>query len=749
MSFEPRVAATGKALQLAMQRLWLGGQVLPAGARLTVQHVFQSAEDAPIEVVYAFALPRDAAMRAFRIVGEGFEAHSELRSREEAVKAYEKGISQGSLSALARQYGDGVVNLTVGNIRPKETVTVYLDILAGVELRDDGFRFRFPFALAPTYHPQAKYGAGEIELPVESFGDVILPGFRKDASALHQIGFELTVPATVKLDSPSHVIGVQGAQVTLSPSTDVPNRDLVLDARFAAIEPRILAGKGRFAAVIPSTSFGANPETPRRVVILLDRSSSMRGPRLTQATRAIGACLGALSEKDQFGLVTFSSSLESFQDSLVPATRENRDKAHEFLRKVTAGGGTELSSGVQRAAEVLGQGGGDVIVFTDGEVGGTEAILAQARGAHIRLHCLGIGDASQDRFLAQLARETGGVSRYVTTNERVDLAAVDLFASVGRPVAAGLRTAANVQPAPPTAVFAGTPVLLFGESNDGLGLEWDGGSLHLPIGPGDEQVGETIRLLQGSRLIADWESRYASSEAFAPLEKRKQSRVAARLEELSREYGLASREMSLVAVVKRAGDRPDELPETRVVPVGTPPDVRFDAYFGAAGGGSAMPNAMANIDSLRDQVLFSIAPAQSTPGRLFRSLFSTRRKAAAEALSASEDPLFDLAAQLDGDGGMPGRDMDERAGNTVAALCAFLAAGHSPTSGAFRSHADRMVKFLASYAGKYRQLVTAILEMASRGEAPPGDWLKLAGKSGGHWKEIERAVAQAAKAVKK
>jgi hypothetical protein len=46
-------------------------------------------------------------------------------------------------------------------------------------------------------------------------------------------------------------------------------------------------------------------------------------------------------------------------------------------------------------------------------------------------------------------------------------------------------------------------------------------------------------------------------------------------------------------------------------------------------------------------------------------------------------------------------------------------------------------------------LVKAILEMASRAEAPPGDWLKLAGKSGGHWKEIERAVAQAAKAVKK
>ncbi len=63
--FEPRVAATGKTAPLAMQRLWLTGQVLPAGARLTVQHVFQSAADGPLEVIYCFALPRDAAMRAF------------------------------------------------------------------------------------------------------------------------------------------------------------------------------------------------------------------------------------------------------------------------------------------------------------------------------------------------------------------------------------------------------------------------------------------------------------------------------------------------------------------------------------------------------------------------------------------------------------------------------------------------------------------------------------------------------------
>ena len=92
-SFAPLLAATGKAVNLSMQRLWLTGQVLPAGARLVVQHVFRSEEDKALEVIYAFPLPRDAALRRFRITGEGFEAHSELKETEEAVKAYEQGIA--------------------------------------------------------------------------------------------------------------------------------------------------------------------------------------------------------------------------------------------------------------------------------------------------------------------------------------------------------------------------------------------------------------------------------------------------------------------------------------------------------------------------------------------------------------------------------------------------------------------------------------------------------------------------------
>lgn len=140
--FVPVNQATGKTLNLSMQKLWLTGQVLGVGARLWVRHEFESQESTPVEVIYSFMLPRDASLRRFRVSGTDFSVDSELRPTEEAHKIYEAGIQAGSLSTLAREYGDGLVNLCVGNLRPKEKVVVLLEILAGVELHDDGLRLR-------------------------------------------------------------------------------------------------------------------------------------------------------------------------------------------------------------------------------------------------------------------------------------------------------------------------------------------------------------------------------------------------------------------------------------------------------------------------------------------------------------------------------------------------------------------------------------------------------------------------------
>jgi Ca-activated chloride channel family protein len=796
-SFAPVSARDHQTIELAMQRLWLVGRVMPVGARLLVRHTFRSAEKKPLEVIYSFGLPRDASLRRFRITGEGFSVSSDLKPVEEAVKDYEEGLAEGHLAAMARQYGDGLVNLTVGNIRPGEEVAVNLEILAGVESRDDGLRFRFPFTLAPSYHARAraaevKPGVGEIELPADEFGDLVLPQFASDASALHEVGFDLTVAMTrpiVETGSPSHAVRAVGtghnrSRVSLATAKDVPNRDLVLDVRTGEGEAGVISGtgkdgKGHFAAVAPSAAFKAEAEggkvddEPRRIVFVTDRSGSMGGVPIEQARRAVEACLGALAESDNFGLVAFDDRVEFFGERLAAATRENRDKARAFLAGIDARGGTALAAGLNAAAGMLGkgtaEGGGDILVFTDGQVFGTERILEGTRAAGIRVHCLGIGAASQDRFLAQLARETGGVSRFLTPRERVDLGAVELFASVGRPVASQVEAKVEgfadgyVAPDPPKFVFSGTPVVLFGEtSGPGEGrlvLGWEARrgagkrqSAVLPFAVGAGGDGETLRLLRGARLITDLEGHLMEEGGTEALKKREADRIRGRLVALSQAYGLTSRPMALVAVVKRPGDRPGDLPVTRVVPVGFAQDVMWGGYF-ADRLMKAAPMAESLVCSMEISDAESLrAPSGPMAHResLFRGMFGRRQqdKSLMDVVVETSDEgipgddsqaaLLLLASCIEPDGGMPGKTDEERVQATILALLKFLAGGHNVSQGAFRAHVKRLVEFLEQ-AKVRTDIVKQVVERARSGQALEGDWAKS--KPGPElWKELEAAL---------
>lgn len=761
--FAPVAGHTGDPISLAMQRLWLTGELTPAGARLSVQHQFRSEEKTPLEVIYSFPLPRDAALRRFRIKGEDFETHSQLKPSDEAEKAYEEGIAAGSLAALAQAYGDGVVNLTIGNIRPGETVTVDLEIMAGVELNDDGFRFRFPFTLAPRYHSRARFlemaqGEGEMELPADEFGSVILPPVRKDASDLHEVGFELALALGTEafdVGSPSHTIRTRHdtagrSRVSLGIAADVPDRDLVLDLGLNTPAAQVIAAAGpggavRFAAIIPSRCFGEGKLEPRRVVFLLDRSGSMQGRTMLQARKALEACLAVLAESDEFGIVAFDDKPEVLENHLLRGSKENRRCAGEFLRTIDARGGTELVRGMEAACRVAASSGADIFILTDGQVAGTEQVLSRARANHARLHCLGIGSAAQDRFLTQLARETSGVSRCVNPDERVDLAAVNLFAAAGKRVATGLHTSPATRPEPPVTVHAGTPVLLFGESSaadQALTVGWDGGSLSLPIEAGGQVKAETLRLLQGARLISDWEGRYPAEDARAPLEVRKQKRVTTQLRSLSEEFGLASREMSLVAVVTRPGDRPGELPVTRVVPVGLPRGVDMAAYFGSGRKFEASVMQFCAVAPALSSRMSAAKGLRSDPGE-FHAMFSLEDAMAAPP--DSTDILMELAAHLEPDGGMPGKDDSERLTASAFALLAFLANGHTEKTGAFRLHVQRLVHFLTAATGvsaERQRLIQAVLDAARSGNATGLDWLRLA-KGGASWDDLAAAFPSA------
>jgi Ca-activated chloride channel family protein len=704
-----------------------------------------------VEAVYSFMLPRDAALRRFRVSGPGFAARSELRPVEEATEAYEEGIERGHLATMARAYRDGMVNLSVGNLRSGEPVTVLLEVLAGVDLQDDGLRFRFPFTVAPSYHSSSRSvgiddSALEVELPADEFGDLLLPQFRDCREGLHEVGFDLSVDAPggdLEVASPSHNIRVGmksgRGRVSTAAADGVPNRDLVLDVRAGRPERRVLAGPcsdGRmhFAATIPSVEFGAPVEGPRSVVFVLDRSGSMGGEPIERARRALLACLSTLNETDRFSIVAFDNTLEAFSKEMVNASRKQRDRAAGWLHGIDARGGTELAQAVRYAGKIAAGPGADLFVLTDGQVWGTDEILADAGNTGVRLHTLGIGSASQDRFLTLLSRETHGVARFVAPRERVDAAALDWFASVSAPVAVGVavRTSKGVvvEPAPAEAVFQGKPLFLMGSSESAqadVKVVADAVELALAVEAGEQTVGETVRLVRGSRLITDAESRIGE-EGSRPLERRKRVREMRRLENLSREYGLASQAMALVAVVERAGDRPGEIPDTQVIPVGLPEGMEMGGLIG--GFSDFMTCELAGAAPAAQRV-------SSLEGRQKKTTLLDR----AVDLSAGifhwipdkpepdeEGDLMDLAASIEPDGGMPGDSREQRILASLLALLAFTADGSSLNSGPFRKHVKRLLDFLDSgitdgLDDRKRAAARTVVRAAEEGKAIEGDWL--------------------------
>jgi hypothetical protein len=211
------------------------------------------------------------------------------------------------------------------------------------------------------------------------------------------------------------------------------------------------------------------------------------------------------------------------------------------------------------------------------------------------------------------------------------------------------------------------------------------------------QPGDTLRLLRGSRLITELESRISTPPYGGSRARREENRVERHLEEVSRHYGLASRVMALVAVIERAGDHPGAPPETTVVPVGLPQDMEFEGVFAAPPAAPAMLISTSMRFGVSDVALIACAeaPAERT----------------------ADDSLIELAAQLEPDGGMPGKDEADRVQATLRALLEFASEGYFPSHGPYRRHVARMIEFVerrlpdgltAAQVEEARRLIEAI-----------------------------------------
>ena len=105
-------------------------------------------------------------------------------------------------------------------------------------------------------------------------------------------------------------------------------------------------------AAIKSPDSDSADERNVDMVIVLDRSGSMKGQKINDARQAVLNLLPRLTAKDRFALITYSDGVQ-FVSSLKPVTAAHRQHLATLIAGVLAGGSTNLGAGLQAGIDTL------------------------------------------------------------------------------------------------------------------------------------------------------------------------------------------------------------------------------------------------------------------------------------------------------------------------------------------------------------------------------------------------------------
>src|SRR6266568_5558280 len=124
---------------------------LVAAATVTQQYINNTNE--PIEAVYVFPLPHDAAVYDMEIRIGNRVIHSVIKEREEAKRTYEAAKSEGKRAALVEEERPNIFTTSVANIMPGDHVDVRLRYVEPLRWEGGKMRLVFPMVVGPRYIP--------------------------------------------------------------------------------------------------------------------------------------------------------------------------------------------------------------------------------------------------------------------------------------------------------------------------------------------------------------------------------------------------------------------------------------------------------------------------------------------------------------------------------------------------------------------------------------------------------------------
>uniref|UniRef100_A0A8C2ALW6 Uncharacterized protein n=1 Tax=Cyprinus carpio TaxID=7962 RepID=A0A8C2ALW6_CYPCA len=407
----------------------------------TLQYVNE--EERPLEALFVFPLPADAAVCHFSAkIGEQ-EIVAEVQDRETARDRYDDAVSSGQQAFLLEESSESpdVFRLSVGCLSAGQNAAVTIIYVTELAVQDDhSLRFCLPAVLNPRYTPAGttaiSSGAVPYTLTLSVHVSSPKPISKLESSCtLDPLVFLHSdhTQATVNL-SPGHMFDKDVELFVYYQDTHQPSA--IVEAGVTTAPPGSLM---RDTVVMISLY----PEFPEEVmsslasrgefVFVIDRSGSMgdmmhhgKGAqmRIESAKDTLLLLLKSLPVGCYFNIYGFGSRFESFFPQSVEYNQDTMDQALKRVKEMKADmGGTEI---LQPLKHIYSQPcypdhPRQLFVFTDGEVFNTKEVLDLVK-SHVHSHrcfSFGIGEGASAALITGMAREGSGHAQFITDTDRM------------------------------------------------------------------------------------------------------------------------------------------------------------------------------------------------------------------------------------------------------------------------------------------------------------------------------------------
>ncbi|XP_043974860.1 von Willebrand factor A domain-containing protein 5A-like isoform X2 [Gambusia affinis] len=561
---------------------------------------YENKEDKPLEAVFVFPLPGDAAVCHFSAQIGKTHIVAEVKEKQQAQEEYDDALSSGQQAFLLEESDESpdIFSLKVGRLPPGESASIRLEYVTELAVQaDDGLRFCLPAVLNPRYQPQGSEGPS---VQVTSVPASLVPyslSFSARVSSPRPVS---KIESSCSLE-PLQYINADQTQATVKLGgghkfdrdielliyyKDTHQPSAVVEAGQASAKPGSLMGD-------PVVMVSLYPEFPQSVmsslaacgefVFLMDRSGSMgdrmnnsapQETRISSARDTLLLLLKSLPMGCYFNIYSFGSSFEHIFPKSVEYNEKTMKEALEKVEKMQSNlGGTEILQPLEHiySQACILKHPRQLFVFTDGEVGNTKEVtdlVKKNAGSH-RCFSFGIGEGASSALINGMAKEGGGHAQFITGADRMQPKVMQSLKFALQPSVADISVSwdlpkgvsATVLSPPITAIFQGQRSLIYAQLTGPSSEAADGSvtvkyslaghssqnQLHFNLKPAEDS-GLTVHRLAACTVIRSMESEERTQKINQDEEMKK------KVVEISVQSGVSSCFTAFIAVNKDSGE---------------------------------------------------------------------------------------------------------------------------------------------------------------------------------------------------